>query len=35
MYSSKKYFWDIALDCKNSKELAEKLNGKEWEEFNS
>lgn len=33
MYQSKKYFWDIASDCKNSEELAKKLQDKEWGEF--
>lgn len=30
MLQSKKYFWDIALNCKTSKELALALNGKFW-----
>lgn len=33
MLGSKKYFWDIATDCQNSKELAEWLNGKNWSDF--
>ncbi|HAA28481.1 MAG TPA: hypothetical protein DCE56_13365 [Cyanobacteria bacterium UBA8553] len=33
MYSSNKYFWDIAKNCKNSKELASLLNGKSWSDF--
>ncbi len=33
MQGSKQYFWDIAADCKNSKELADKLRGKTWGEF--
>lgn len=33
MLQSKKYFWDIALDCKNSTELAAKLNDRNWGEF--
>lgn len=33
MLQSKKYFKDIALDCKNSTELARKLLDKEWGEF--
>lgn len=33
MLQSKKYFWNIADGVKNSKELAEKLNNKSWEEF--
>jgi hypothetical protein len=33
MLQSKKYFWDIALDCKNSKELAEKLLNRNWSDF--
>lgn len=35
MQSSKQYFWDIAIDCQNSKELAELLNGKSWSDFKS
>lgn len=31
MMQSKKYFWDIATDCKNSKQLADKLRDKTWE----
>lgn len=30
MLQSKKYFWDIAIDCTNSKELAKKLRDKNW-----
>jgi len=30
MLQSKKYFWDIAIDCKTSKELADKLRNKNW-----
>lgn len=30
MLQSKKYFWDIAIDCKNSQELADKLKDKNW-----
>jgi len=30
MLQSKKYFWDIAVDCKSSKELADKLRNKTW-----
>ncbi len=30
MLQSKKYFWDIAIDCKNSQELADKLRDKNW-----
>lgn len=33
MMQSKKYFWDIATDCKNSKELAEKLKDKKWGDY--
>jgi hypothetical protein len=33
MYQSKKYFWDIAVDCKNSRELATKLKDRLWTEF--
>lgn len=33
MLQSKKYFWDIATDCKNSQELAEKLRDKNWGEY--
>ena len=33
MQQSKKYFWDIALDCSNSNELAEKLMNKNWSEM--
>jgi hypothetical protein len=33
MLQSKKYFWDIATDCKNSHELAEKLRDKNWGEY--
>lgn len=33
MLQSKKYFWDIATDCNNSKELALKLKGRTWGEF--
>jgi len=33
MQQSKKYFWDIALDCNNSEELANKLRGKKWSEI--
>lgn len=33
MLQSKKYFWDIAIDCKNSQELAEKLRDKNWGEY--
>ena len=33
MLQSKKYFWDIALDCKNSHELAEKLRNRNWGDF--
>jgi len=33
MLQSKKYFWDIATDCKNSQELAEKLRDKNWSDF--
>jgi hypothetical protein len=35
MYQSKKYFWDIGIECKNSKDLALKLNGRFWTEFSS
>ena len=34
MLSSKKYFWDIATDCKTSKELADKLRDKNWSDYN-
>ena len=33
MFGTKKYFWNIAKNCKNSKELASFLNGKSWNEF--
>lgn len=33
MLQSKKYFWDIAIDCKNSQELAEKLRDKNWGDY--
>lgn len=33
LYQSKKYFWEIAIDCNSSKELAEKLNNKNWSDF--
>jgi len=33
MQQSKKYFWDIATDCKDSQELAMKLKDKNWIEF--
>lgn len=33
LYSTKKYFNDIASDCNNAKELAQKLNGKFWSNF--
>lgn len=33
MLQSKKYFWDIATDCKNSQELADKLRDKNWGEY--
>lgn len=33
MYQSKKYFWDIAIDCKTSKELADKLRDKNWGDY--
>jgi len=33
MLQSKKYFWDIAVDCKNSKELADKLRDKNWGDY--
>lgn len=33
MLQSKKYFWDIATDCKNSQELAEKLRDKYWGDY--
>lgn len=33
MQQSKKYFWDIAIDCNNSTELAEKLSGHSWNNF--
>jgi len=32
MFQSKKYFWDIARDVSDAGALAEKLNGKTWEE---
>jgi hypothetical protein len=35
MLGSKKYFWDIATNCQNSKEVAELLNGKSWSDFKS
>jgi hypothetical protein len=35
MYQSKKYFWDIATDCEDSKELADKLIGRTWGEFDN
>lgn len=34
MLQSKKYFWDIAIDCKSSKELADKLRDKNWSDYN-
>ena len=33
MFGSKKYFWNIALDCQNSQELAKFLDGKSWNDF--
>lgn len=33
MLQSKKYFWDIATDCNNSQELAEKLRNKNWGDY--
>lgn len=33
MLQSKKYFWDIAIDCKNSEQLADKLRDRSWSEF--
>jgi hypothetical protein len=33
MWQSKKYFWNIAEDCKTADELASKLRGKTWEEY--
>ncbi|MNJ86506.1 hypothetical protein D3C87_40060 [compost metagenome] len=33
MLQSKKYFWDIAIDCKNSLELANKLRNRKWSDF--
>ncbi len=30
MQQSKRYFWDIAIDCKNSQELAAKLKNEKW-----
>ncbi|HET53628.1 MAG TPA: hypothetical protein ENN33_00245 [Ignavibacteria bacterium] len=33
MLQSKKYFWDIPTDCKNSQELAEKLRDKNWGDY--
>lgn len=33
MLQSKKYFWNIALECKNSIELATKLFDKNWGEY--
>lgn len=33
MFGSKKYFWDIALDCNNSADLATKLRGRNWGDF--
>lgn len=33
LYSTKKYFNDIASDCNNAKDLAQKLNGKLWSDF--
>jgi hypothetical protein len=32
MIQSKKYFWDIAVGCDNSEELATKLMGKGWDQ---
>jgi hypothetical protein len=31
MFGTKKYFWDVAVNRQNSKELAEFLDGKTWE----
>lgn len=33
LYSTKKYFNNIASDCNSAKELAQKLNGRLWSEF--
>lgn len=33
MQQSKKYFWDIATDCKSSIVLAEKLQDKKWSDY--
>src|SRR5690606_12315812 len=33
MLQSKKYLWDIATDCENSQELAEKLRDKNWGDY--
>lgn len=33
MLQSKKYFWDIASDCKNAQDLAKKLKDKKWSDF--
>ncbi|MCF8000464.1 MAG: hypothetical protein K9K76_01205 [Halanaerobiales bacterium] len=33
MMQSKKYFWDVAVDCKDSKELAKKLDGVAWKDI--
>ena len=33
MLQSKKYFWNIATDCSNATELANKLNNKTWGEY--
>lgn len=33
MLQSKKYFWDIANDCKNSQDLADKLKNKTWSNY--
>lgn len=35
MLQSKKYFWDIAIDCNNSKELADKLRDRNWGDFSN
>lgn len=35
MFGPKKYFWNIALDCQNSQELAKFLDGKSWNDFQS
>ncbi|GHT24410.1 hypothetical protein FACS189419_09350 [Planctomycetales bacterium] len=35
MLNLKKYFWDIAKDCKNSEELAEKLRDQSWSDFSN